>query len=449
MKNVFISLFVAFNFFVLNGQEVSFGEVHKINRSMINSLPTIKKIDEGYLFFNFGRKKIYLDKFDNNFTELSKEEVELPEEIQKSDFHFSTGDTVMILKITKDLQMLSYRFNINSRKFEKVAEIDLGTPEETGMGELRKWSLSYSDKGLLLTCSSGADMGGGYCYWYISVFSISSDLTQLNWKSGISEPKFSRKGERASFTSSSLLKEDEVIVTYVGGTLGRPLGVSNYTRLYKFNGSELENVWEYKESAVNRESEVIEGACYPFLSKSGEFRYFVPVFKSADSEFISIEERDVNGEVVESYVTDFKMPQLTAKYYVDLTMDVFESESDDSKRILLMIEDGRKMKGKHPKYLVNLKLENGELIENYFIDGENIPLLRMFSMEVSNDRIIFGNALLSIEEDKVSFTPVNEVFKRVSSSGRTFNWILDDEVISIHSEYTAFNISTQVVRWKF
>ena len=142
------------------------------------------------------------------------------------------------------------------------------------------------------------------------------------------------------------------------------------------------------------------------------------------------------------------MPELTAKQYIDFSTKLLNDGK--GQRILLQIEDGRKLKGKHPQYLVNLSIEDNVVKDSYLVNGESIELIRMPSpSKALNGSVLFYSGLMYLKDDKVQFIDPKEVFSNVNISGEIYQRIVNDKVFILYCEYSALRMKSEIVECKF
>lgn len=372
-------------------------------------IPQIIKQGGYNLIFSEDNISCKITAIDSEGNEQTKLEFSLPEKFGKYSLFYAFGENLFFLKFSKTCDLSVYSINTLTGEGKQYPKLALGDREEMGIGGQARWSITVREDGsLFLLCSSGRvkNETGGTIYWIINVFSVSNDFTTVNWKYSVPEPQLEGKKTMADFKSFKNLGANEFVLSFEGGVQGNLNKLSNYTYLYKHTDEGLINTWKYSIPQVQPKDH-LEGEPFVFLNKDKAFRYFIPTYKA--NEKIKIDLKDEENNIVQTYVTDFTTPGFTAKYYIDLSTRIyFKDVNKETCNVLLTIEDGRKVKGKHPKYFVNLTLNKDGIESQYFIDGKDIPLLRVPKRSiVVNEFIMFEGLLLYIKKDQIYYEQTN------------------------------------------
>ena len=358
--------------------------------------------------------------------------IQIPDEFLKHTLKYRYEDNMYFLKFennktTKNCELNVCQINIHSGQAKHYPKLSLGNYKEQNISSGALWGISVRPDGsIFLLSSSGRETnpssGALTIYWVISVFSIDKDFSNVLWKHVVPEPVLTPSKAAADFKSFNSIGPNEFLISFEGGIQGNLNKQSNCTYYYKNTANGLVHLWSHSVPQVQAKTEQIKGAPFPFITQDGEFMYFDPIYKSADSETITLHLKDQNDKIVKSYPTKFSLPKLTAKYYVDFSTGVFFDDTNKEKaRVLLIIEDGRKLKGKHPKYFLNLKIDRDEISEQYFINGENVPELRIPRRCLLVDNCFIFEALhLIIENGTASYEKIDDFELTIDSKGSSF-----------------------------
>lgn len=432
----------------LSVAQMTFSEPKVIPQSMKEKSPKMIAYNGGYKVFSIDKNSLNYNDLDLDLNVVKSGEVPLPSELEKPDVELLQDDKLQVMKIDNDLVLTVYELNLEMNEFEKVTSLDLGDAAEMNFGKFPSWMCDVREDGsYFLVASSGFRDNYGYQDWNLSVFSLSKNIDKVLWKGELAKPTFDKSSASARVSGIESLGSNEFIISYIGGISGNTKKNSNFQRFYKHDEDGIAQMWE-NESPWEVENDNVNGEVVGYLNESGEFEYLLPKFRNATSNKISVEVRNLNDELIRTYQTELVLPELTAKQYIDFSTKLLNDGK--GQRILLQIEDGRKLKGKHPQYLVNLSIEDNVVNDSYLVNGESIELIRMPSpSKALNGSVLFYSGLMYLKDDNVQFIDPKEVFSNVNISGEIYQRIVNDKVFILYCEYSALRMKSEIVECKF
>lgn len=438
--------------------QVTFGELKTIEKSLQDNTPFMFPYKDGYKLFSLDKNSLNFHDLDLNLNVIKSGEVAIPEVLEKPDIEMMHNGKLRIMKIDDNLILNVHEFDLEKNEFLEIAALNLGEKDDLESEKTFHWTCKVRPDGsFLLIGGLRADQGrfigvdGGMNNvtdeWGITVFSLSPELDEIYWKYIVKSPEFPKANQSTRILSVESIGKNEFVVSWVGGVKGHLKKNSFYKNFYQHTGSELKLRWTH-ESPWTISNEMLEGEPLPYLTNSGEFEYLLPVFRDFEQNNISVEVRDINNDLVVTYETDLVLPELKSKSFIDFTTTLLDD--GDTERVILTIEDGRKMKGKHPKYLVNLEINKYKLNSQYLISGENIQTIRMpYARKVIDGNVLFYTGSMYLKDDQVQFIDLKNVFPKMNASGYVYQLFAGDKCFMLYTEYSTIRMKTDIVECIF